>query len=1770
MADSENRKVLTTQQLRAMEEAKRAEEVNAKNTGSASGKKPRKRMKKQARRTFAGLLMASALVVCAIPVQETRASVPTSAATTWVKALNYTSNISTTGAWEPGPNGSVIDEWKSYVPLVDTDGRYPIYTTSTANNAVQYRFAFVPSENGSGTNVAVILGANTSKVENNTLTIDDKIDGFKKYSFNTSVTNLCAVSMDDSFLYYPAKAQRKDGTIGYFKVVNNEYEPLGQDATYKDIKDGYTNYKEEGTKPSGRPASETDTNDYLSTRETFKREGSNPVLNVIKTNYIVVEDGFIHDDVTDTDIPQYKWEENIDDKTYQLEESTIDQMQPCYDSTESTWNVLQDSELYYYKGTASDPDLTALGDFEVAGSNSNKQRIHDVEVWYIGRQYVEETSSGIWQIKGTVSEAEPEKGIFAGLTNVTTVNIPATMQGIGDCAFYGCQIKSVRFAENGNIRTIGNGAFANCISLSELYIPLYSQVKVIGENAFYNDYSLTGFTLPTSIYAIGDYAFSGCSGLQTVDFTSEGNANYLNAIGYRAFENCTSLTSVTFPEKFLQDSTGFTGSLAAIKNKIPINTFAGCTNLQSITIQNNVLDIADGLDPDEDEDDNHSKRGSSSDDCDIDKFVASLADPEGFYFEGNPSDSCAIYNTAKDHCISFKHIGEEIYERVVECDETPKHTNTYTVNALGEIVGMSIDPECTVVKIPEKIGKFGIRKLTSSSFAGKCNLKKVYIPSSIELIESGAFKGCHQLADVIFTQPENSALVIENGAFATQDVPFHDAKCSTHEVLDKTPYLSFTGTVSDTSAPFQYAMNPANNINNGQQTAHTYITFFSGWPSNLTVQYDYEKDKNTVVDVPKYQELKTLETKVIKIRNSDGTYTDHYLPYLTDENKTAAQNAVDNYQAYVSDPTTHEAPTQDEYDIINSALNIVLPAGIEAIKTGLFSNLDAEGKVLDSSAKADNTLSSITMYSVEEIEPYAFAGLNNDGTTGVSVQISKGLSGFYQNTTGCYTIGDYAFRNCKALNGVNIADTVTTLGLRPFMGCDNLQGVSFNDGTNFSCNNQIIYSHADGPYSKIIECLECRGSSAGNALVGPSELANVTSMAEEAFMDCDGVGQVDLSESMLAKVPERAFALMDNLGSVKLPEEYCKSIGRGAFWQTGLYYIEVPSSVTLIQPEAFANVETTDTYNGVNTKTDEKDTKDQFIKYQSNGDPTYKDQSSGHKTITAYCVEDSATDVYSDDYYYINPEYYRPQIYHNVYFWDTYDPSNPVLMDEQRVLDGASAIPPDLPEHPDKKATGWTPDYTNVVRDADVTTVYSDVLTHVVWFQSTDPNTGEITKLTDKQIIEDGKSARPPAKNPSASGYVFNGWIPDYRNIYEDGAIVAWWVAEKPENTHTVSFYDWEGKLYLDVKVADGDTLTTIPQGPARSGYTFTGWAPKDFTNITKDMTVVACYERNPDPKQSSNPSGSSSPKNSASPTPTPNNPAASVKTYTCTVSGGSGTGSYIAGQVVPINAYDMGAGQSFDRWTTSTANVAFGNATNATTYFVMPANNVAITATFKAGGKTSSGGSSNSGTSRPSSNGGNTGTSANPSATSVQVTKGGISNTGVAGATVSGSTDNFIVKVTDDQAASDIALTALQNKFGDITKVKYLPMDISLYDSTGRTKIADTQGMSVNLTLPLPDDLAPYAGNNRIASVKGGVVEDLNSRFTTVDGVPCINFTATHFSPYVIYVDTANLTESTIDYTPKTGDPIHPKWFLAIGLAGIAVVLFFKKDKKVSIPSRA
>ena len=172
----------------------------------------------------------------------------------------------------------------------------------------------------------------------------------------------------------------------------------------------------------------------------------------------------------------------------------------------------------------------------------------------------------------------------------------------------------VRIGEG--IPNIGNYAFYDCISLSDILLP--KSLKYIGEEAFthcdymhgvsiedlaawcditfsgphsaplsyanhlYQRYvgtdfvyhvEITDLVIPDSRQSINDYAFKGCLGLTSVTIP-----NSVTRIGKSAFENCVYLSSATIPE-----------SVTSIAD----SAFTNCYSLTSVTLPNSVTSIGE-------------------------------------------------------------------------------------------------------------------------------------------------------------------------------------------------------------------------------------------------------------------------------------------------------------------------------------------------------------------------------------------------------------------------------------------------------------------------------------------------------------------------------------------------------------------------------------------------------------------------------------------------------------------------------------------------------------------------------------------------------------------------------------------------------------------------------------------------------------------------------------------------------------------------------------------------------------------------------------------------------------------------------------------------------------------------------------------------------------------------------------------------------------------------------------------------------------------------
>ena len=176
---------------------------------------------------------------------------------------------------------------------------------------------------------------------------------------------------------------------------------------------------------------------------------------------------------------------------------------------------------------------------------------------------------------------------FQNCSSLTSVTLPGSVTSIGSSAFQDCSsLTSVTLP--GSVTSFGNSAFSGCYDLTNIKVQVndYSyfcnNVLIgwfkydIGKSFVLIDdegIEIKEFIIPEDVTSIGDYAFSGCSGLTSVII-----GNSVTSIGDYAFTRCTGLTSVTIP-----NSVTSIGQYA----------FNGCSGLTSVTIPNSVTSIAD-------------------------------------------------------------------------------------------------------------------------------------------------------------------------------------------------------------------------------------------------------------------------------------------------------------------------------------------------------------------------------------------------------------------------------------------------------------------------------------------------------------------------------------------------------------------------------------------------------------------------------------------------------------------------------------------------------------------------------------------------------------------------------------------------------------------------------------------------------------------------------------------------------------------------------------------------------------------------------------------------------------------------------------------------------------------------------------------------------------------------------------------------------------------------------------------------------------------------
>ena len=319
-----------------------------------------------------------------------------------------------------------------------------------------------------------------------------------------------------------------------------------------------------------------------------------------------------------------------------------------------------------------------------------------------------------------------------------------------------------------SVTSIGNYAFSGCTGLTSVTIP--NSVTTIGVQAFFECTGLTSVTIPNSVTKIGEWAFCGCTGLTSVTI-----GNSVTTIGFGAFYQCDGLTSVTIPNSVttigdcaFEYCTGLTSvTIPNSVTTIGADAFYDCYRLTEVAIPNSVTTIRLRA---------FSKcTGLTS--VTIGNSVTTIGDYAfdsctGLTSVTIPNSVTTIGERAFSGCSGLKSIivesGNTIYDSRNSCNAIiATSTNTLITGCKNTIIPNTVTTigdyafhgfkGLTSVVIPNSVTKIG-----EYAFYGCEGLASVSIPNSVTTIGERAFNSCYGLTEVTIG---NSVTTIGDNAF---------------------------------------------------------------------------------------------------------------------------------------------------------------------------------------------------------------------------------------------------------------------------------------------------------------------------------------------------------------------------------------------------------------------------------------------------------------------------------------------------------------------------------------------------------------------------------------------------------------------------------------------------------------------------------------------------------------------------------------------------------------------------------------------------------------------------------------------------------------------------------------------------------------------------------------------------------------------------------------------------------------------------------------------
>lgn len=494
----------------------------------------------------------------------------------------------------------------------------------------------------------------------------------------------------------------------------------------------------------------------------------------------------------------------------------------------------------------------------------------------------------------------------------------------------------------------------------------------------------------------------------------------------------------------------------------------------------------------------------------------------------------------------------------------------------------------TTISLPNNL-----TSIDNSVFYGCSAISSITIPERVTFIGSNAFEGCSNLTTITinsntivsrqYTSTQNLATLFGTqvkGVILGEDI----TEIGAYAFAGLSKLVGITIPKNTTNIG-QYAFSGCSNLTNiiiPEQVTSIGGNAFSDCPMLTSVTIDSNKlasaeyVSNSGISYIFGRQVKefVLGNSVLSLGNSIFRNCNNLETITIPESVTSIGNSAFEGCSSLISVVIPNSVTTIGYKIFKDCSNlssVSLSENITQITYQAFYNCWSLSSIV-----IGKNATSIGVEAFDGCGKLATVTLNSDAIASASRESNKSMSAIFGDQVQHYIIGNDVtslgyniFNDCSNMTSITIGNGVKNIASFAFEGCSGLKKVIIPDiaswcniefaGGTFVRSNPLSY--ANHLYSD--EDTEITD------LVIPN---GVTSIANFAFYDCDGLISVTIPESVIS-IDHKAFYDCDGLISVSIPKSV-KTIGNEAFSSCGrIKSLSIPGSVENIGDKVFAYCE---------------------------------------------------------------------------------------------------------------------------------------------------------------------------------------------------------------------------------------------------------------------------------------------------------------------------------------------------------------------------------------------------------------------------------------------------------------------------------------------------------------------------------------------------------------------------------------------------------------------